>query len=351
MRQKGSTILLFLAVVFLIIGLSTGGLKVIKEASDYVFQVWNDSKTVSSEETRKEGTDLEEVDIPDLKEKTDFVDDTGGDIIVKEEVKPESFDTDVVQEEIEKIESEKTITTPPPLVVENKYSSGGKDALSNEGIIIFTNAEREKEGLGVLKQNNLLMQAAIAKLNHMFDNQYFEHMAPSGEDVSYWADEAAYEYITVGENLALGNFKDSEDMVIAWMESPGHRANILKEGYEEIGVAVGYGSFLGDSVWLGVQIFAAPLASCPAVSEILKAQIDIYNALAKEKEEVLSSLQPVVEEMQNPETQEEYDNYMIIINQYNELVAEHNEVVADLRFTVNVYNDQVKAFNACIASK
>ena len=350
MRQKGSSTLLFLAIFFLIVGLSSGGLKAIREASDYVFQIWDDNKTVSVEDKGNE-TDLEEVDLPDLKKKVDFVDGTSADVIVKKEVEPESFDIDTVQEEIEKIESEKTITTPPPLVVENKYSSGGKDALSNEGIIIFTNAEREKDGLDILKQNNLLMQAAAAKLNHMFDEQYFEHVAPSGEDVSYWADEATYEYITVGENLALGNFKDSEDMVIAWMESPGHRANILKEGYEEIGVAVGYGELNGDEVWLGVQIFATPLSSCPAVNETLKAQIDMYDALVKEKEAVLSSLQPVVEEMQDPETQEEYDSYMIIIDQYNELVAEHNEVVADLRFTVNIYNDQVKAFNACIATK
>ncbi len=342
MKQKGNSTLLFLAIFFLIVGLSSGGLKAIKEASDHVFQVWNDSKTVSVENKEDERTDFEEANFPD---------DISADIIVEKEIEPESFDTEVVQEELEEPDIEKIIITPPPLVVGNKYSSGGKGALSGDGIIIFTNVEREKEGLDTLKQNNLLMQAATAKLNHMFDEQYFEHVAPSGEDVSYWADRSEYEYITVGENLALGNFEDSEDMVEAWMESPGHRANILKDGYEEIGVAVGYGLFLGDLVWLGVQIFATPLSACPAVSETLKAQIDMYNALIEEKEAILSSLQPVVEEMQDPKTQEEYENYTIIIDQYNKLVAEHNEVVADLRSTVNLYNDQVKVFNACIATK
>ena len=350
MRQKGSSTLLFLAIFFLIIGLSSGGLKAIKEASDYVFQVWNDSKTVSVEDKKEEEIDFH-IEVPDLKEKVNSAYDTDTDIIIKEEIEPKLFDTEIVQEELEKPDTEKIIITPSPLVVENKYSTTGKGALSNDGIIIFTNVEREKNGLNTLKQNNLLMQAATAKLNHMFDEEYFEHVAPSGEDVSYWVDKATYKYITVGENLAFGNFKDSEDMVIAWMESPGHRANILKEGYEEIGVAVGYGEFDGDKVWLGVQIFATPLLSCPTVNETLKAQIDMYNALVKEKEKVLSSLQPVVEEMEDLETQEEYDNYMIIIDQYNKLVAEHNEVVADLRFTVNVYNDQVKAFNTCIATK
>ena len=351
MKQKGSSTLLFLAIFFLIVGLSSGGLKAIKEASDYVFQAWNDSKTVSVKDKEDEKIDFEEADLPDLVEEADFSENTKTDIVVKKEIKPESFDTEIVREELEKPDTEKIIITPPPLVVENKYSMTDKGALSNEGIIIFTNAEREKEGLGTFKQNDLLMQAATAKLNHMFDKQYFEHVAPSGEDVSYWAEKVEYRYITVGENLALGNFKDSEDMVVAWMESPGHRANILKETYEEIGVAVGYGEFDGDEVWLGVQIFATPLSACPAVNEIFKVQIDTYDALVKEKEAILSSLQPALEEMQDPKTQEEYDSYMVIIDQYNKLVAEHNEVVADLRFTVNAYNDQVKAFNTCIATK
>lgn len=350
MRQKGSSTLLFLAVFFLIVGLSSGGLKAIKEASDYVFQVWNDSKIVSTEDKGDREIDLH-IEVPDLKERVEPTYDTSADTIIKEEVEPESFDTNVVQEELEQPDTEKIIITPFPLVVENKYSSGGKGALSSEGIIIFTNAEREKEGLDVLEQNNLLMQAATAKLNHMFDEQYFGHVAPTGEGISYWVENVAYEYITAGENLALGNFKDSEDMVVAWMESPGHRANILKEGYEEIGVAVGYGDFDGDEVWLGVQIFAIPLSSCPAVSETLKAQIDMYNALVKEKKAILSSLQPVVEEMEDPETQEEYDNQMIIIDEYNKLIDEYNNIIEVLQFASDTYSDQIEAFNACLATK
>ncbi len=351
MRQKGSSTLLFLAIFFLIVGLSPGGLRAIKEASDHVFQVWSDSKTVSMEDKKDEKTDLKEIDLPDQAEEVDFFEDTNTKVIVEKEIEPKPFDTEIVQEELEEPNTEKIIITPPPLVVENKYNTTGKGALSNEGIIIFTNAEREKEGLDTLKQNNLLMQAATAKLNHMFDDQYFGHVAPTGEGLSYWVEKVAYERITAGENLASGNFQSSEDMVTAWMESLGHRANILKETYEEIGVAVGYGEFDGDEVWLGVQIFAIPLSACPAVNEIFKVQINTYDALIKETEATLNSLQPILEEAQDPETQEEYDKYIIIIDQYNEAVVEHNKNITNLQFISDVYNEQVKAFNDCIDTK
>ena len=52
------------------------------------------------------------------------------------------------------------------------------------------------------------------------------------------AKKAGYEYISVGENLAMGNFKNDGDLVEAWMNSPGHRANILSFKYKELGVAV-----------------------------------------------------------------------------------------------------------------
>ena len=262
-----------------------------------------------------------------------------------------NINTEEKEEVVEEVEIEKTVTTPPPLVVENKYTSGDEEALSDTGIVWFTNIEREKEGLNTLEQNNLLMQAATAKLNHMFDEQYFEHVAPKGgEDVSYWAESVSYEYITVGENLALGNFKNSEDMVIAWMNSPGHRANILKEGYQEIGVAVGYGEFEGDDVWLGVQIFATPLSACPEVDPTLKVQISHFEALTKETEATLSSMQVVLLEAQ-PETQAEYDDHLIFVEEYNKIVDRHNINVEELRSVVSDYNSQVNAFNSCIATK
>lgn len=357
MKKKVITFFLFLVVVSLVTVLSV---EIWKEAKPVLEQIFSGQinredifspKEIETEEyiiiapnlISDQKNDQPEVEVVETTKKDKSIDE-------KENTKTFSS-AEENQEVVEEVKIEKTVTTPPPLVVENKDSSTNENALSNDGIIIFTNAEREKEGLNTLKQNNLLMQAAQAKFTHMFDEQYFEHVAPTnGEDVSYWVDEVAYKYITVGENLALGDFEDNEDMVVAWMESPGHRANILKEGYEEIGVAVGYGSFLGDEVWLGVQIFATPLSACPAINETLKVQIDIYDALIKETEITLNSMQLILSETK-PETQVEYEEYNSFVAQYNELVVDYNSIVENLKFTVNIYNNQVNSFNSCIAAK
>jgi uncharacterized protein YkwD len=51
------------------------------------------------------------------------------------------------------------------------------------------------------------------------------------------AKKVNYEYVVVGENLAEGDFTSDADLVKGWMDSPGHRANILNTKYEEIGIA------------------------------------------------------------------------------------------------------------------
>ena len=345
MRQKGiSIILVFWAVFFVYVGLSMGGWEAVRQVFDQT----------DSEQDQKDETVSTEDEV-DVNSRADIVSDPVDldllDVETRHEDADISFDGQNVQNTIEKLKTEKKVETPPPLVIEEKYSSSsGEGALSEGGIVLYTNKERNKEGLASLEQNYLLTQAARAKLNHMFDEQYFEHVAPTGEDVAFWTDNVVYEYIKVGENLALGNFQSSEDMVTAWMNSPGHRANILKKGYTEIGVATGFGEFDNNEVWLGVQIFAIPLSDCPEVDEILKVQIDMYEALVKEVEETLNSLQSILPETP-PETQEEYEEQLVLVEQYNKLVVKHNSVIENLRFTVESYNEQVKAFNACISAK
>ncbi len=86
-------------------------------------------------------------------------------------------------------------------------------------------------------RNEKLMSSALIKAQDMKDNEYFEHVSPSGLDMSYFVGEAGYKYSTVGENLAEGYFS-AQDVHIAWMNSEGHRENILSPDFEEIGVAV-----------------------------------------------------------------------------------------------------------------
>ena len=61
----------------------------------------------------------------------------------------------------------------------------------------------------------------------------------------------------------MGNFKNDQDLVSAWLNSPGHRANILNTRFTEIGTAVLKGFYEGREVWMAVQEFGLPLSSCP----------------------------------------------------------------------------------------
>lgn len=247
--------------------------------------------------------------------------------------------------------SVKTVSQKAPLFPE-KYLSHTSGELSARKVIDLTNQERQKDGRSVLKENASLDQAAIAKINDMFDNHYFEHVAPmTGRDVVYWVGQVGYMYISVGENLAMGEFQDEEEMVTAWMNSLGHRENILKSSYEEIGVAVGRGTYQGNSVWMGVQIFGIPASACPVVDKDLLAAIDVAESLVKNIEKDIVTLSPAVSNAIQPQTQEEYDVYLADVKRYNDLVDQHKSAVAHMSTLVDTYNKGVRDYNACLSGK
>jgi len=124
-------------------------------------------------------------------------------------------------------------------------------------IINLTNTERTTRNLSTLKHNPLLDEAARLKAEHMKKYDYFAHFSPDGISPWYWFDNVHYDYVYAGENLAI-YFKESKDVVKAWMDSPLHKENILKEEYTEIGVAVVEGKHDGyDTVFI-VQLFGTP---------------------------------------------------------------------------------------------
>lgn len=108
----------------------------------------------------------------------------------------------------------------------------------------LVNAERAKTGLPRLSENSLLNNSARLKGEHMIRYDYFEHTSPNGVSPWTWFDTARYAYLNAGENLAI-DFTAAEDVVTAWMRSPGHRRNLLSNQYEEIGTAVVTGEFEG----------------------------------------------------------------------------------------------------------
>ncbi|MEI6553150.1 MAG: CAP domain-containing protein, partial [bacterium] len=73
----------------------------------------------------------------------------------------------------------------------------------------------------------------------------------------YWIDQTGYQYSSAGENLAV-NFDYSKDVVQAWMNSPTHRANIVKAKYQEIGIGIAEGFYQGRPSVFVVQMFGTP---------------------------------------------------------------------------------------------
>lgn len=221
---------------------------------------------------------------------------------------------------------------------------GTGSQLTRDGVITYTNEARDVEGLLPLKMNEKLNRAAKAKLDDMFAQQYFEHESPDGKTPADVIKAANYEYIVVGENLALGNFKTDQALVDAWMNSPGHRANILNKKFVEIGVAVGKGTFEGKTVWLAVQEFGSPLSTCPSPQEGSKAQINNNRAQIDAWQKQLNDLKYKLEH-EKYSSSEEYNRDR---NAYNDLAKRTNELIEQTRVLVDQYNREVNAFNQCL---
>jgi len=232
------------------------------------------------------------------------------------------------------------------VIITTPLNIGGQSnnvTLLKSKIIEETNRQRMANGLTDLAQNTKLADAAEAKANDMFLNQYFEHVSPAGIDPGTLVAGYGYEYIITGENLILGNFKDEADMVEAWMNSPGHRANILNTSYSEIGVAVIKGDYKGEQVWIAVQEFGLPLSACQKPDENQKEKIEndksILDQLAKNLDENKTQIDNALETY--------YYNQMV--DDYNNMVRIYNLMAENLKSLVDDYNGEVKIFNDCVA--
>lgn len=123
----------------------------------------------------------------------------------------------------------------------------------------LTNQERSDNKLGTLTENPVLAEAANLKAKDMAEKGYFSHTGPDGALPWKWLEQVGYTYEYAGENLAV-NFVDSDEVVEAWMNSPTHKANILKQNFTEIGVGMAKGEYKGEETIFVVQFFGKPSA-------------------------------------------------------------------------------------------
>ncbi len=215
--------------------------------------------------------------------------------------------------------------------------------LTRRGVIEETNKQRENFSLSLLEENVLLNKIAEEKINDMFENNYFAHISPEGVGASDIAEKIGYDYLLIGDNLAMGFYRDDEDVVSEWMKSPGHRRNILNKKYREIGVATGKGEFEGKETWMAVQVFGMPSSACPSVDEdllfeIQKIESDAENLISRKE-----SLERAIDEAEKGS-----EEHTQKVKEYNEVIKEYNALVPVLDELINEYNKQVEIREECI---
>jgi uncharacterized protein YkwD len=241
-------------------------------------------------------------------------------------------------------QASKELLTPPPLTA---YKNTDSAILLQSKIITETNLQRQQNGgLPVLIENEKLNEAAAAKAGDILAKQYFEHVSPSGVGPGELAQKYGYDYIVEGENLILGNFSSEKEVVQDWMNSPGHRANILNNRYTEIGVAIIKGTYKGETVWVGVQEFGLPLSSCNQPNIALKNRIDSDNS---QLDVLLSQIDEGKKQIDSINSNSAAYRQMVV--NYNAMVEQYNSLAQIVKTNVAIYNDQVNTFNICVAGK
>lgn len=126
-------------------------------------------------------------------------------------------------------------------------------AQENE-VIRLVNVERAKKGLQPLKANWELSRIARLKSQDMINKHYFSHQSPTYGSPFNMMENFGIRFSSAGENIAYGQ-RTPQEVMNAWMNSPGHRANILSPSYTEIGVGLAKTS-TGVPYW--TQMFIKP---------------------------------------------------------------------------------------------
>jgi uncharacterized protein YkwD len=141
----------------------------------------------------------------------------------------------------------------PALAVAQPKAKEFKLSEDEQGVLDATNAERKAEGLPPLKPNPKLFAAARAHSENMAKQSKLDHVLDEKSPADR-VKAAGYAFRMVGENVEH-NAPTPAEAVKDWMNSPGHKANILNKDFTEIGIAVARND-KGEPYW--TQVFARP---------------------------------------------------------------------------------------------
>lgn len=152
-------------------------------------------------------------------------------------------ETAVVSSTTANAASEAAVSHTQPAVTAVPVSDSVISDMETE-ILRLTNIERAAEGLSPLSHDTKLRSIAALHSEDMLTNDYFEHEDPAGCSSSCRATNAGYRWRAIGENIYMMSgyridaAKMAAQVVAGWMDSPGHRANILGTSFVESGVGV-----------------------------------------------------------------------------------------------------------------
>ena len=173
--------------------------------------------------------------------------------------------------------------------------NGGMASVLPSILANLTNDERTAQKLDTLTINPILNKAAEMKAEDMASKGYFAHTSPEGKTPWYWLAQVGYQYQYAGENLAI-NFNDSKDVTNAWMNSPTHRANIVKDKYTEVGTGIATGMYQGQETIFVAQVYANPLVIKNEVPKVVKTIEKNIVATANNIKSPTTPTKPIIKE-------------------------------------------------------
>ncbi len=144
-------------------------------------------------------------------------------------------------------------STTAPRPTATTAPGGSSNSSFAQQVVDLVNSQRSQAGCGPLTMDGKLTTAAQAHSDDMANRNFFDHASPEGYHADHRIEAAGYRWSSWGENIARGQ-KDPAAVMESWMNSPGHRANILNCSFKQIGVGVRTGS--GGPWW--TQVFASP---------------------------------------------------------------------------------------------
>lgn len=114
-------------------------------------------------------------------------------------------------------------------------------------VVTLVNQERAKAGLKPLASDQALTAMAMDKAKDMYNNNYFDHNSPTYGSPFDMMRSYGIRYTYAGENIAKGQ-RNPQEVMNAWMNSPGHRQNIMSPNFTKIGVAYYNGEWVQEFI-------------------------------------------------------------------------------------------------------